>query len=136
MRSRFQLLEAHHPSEVSLLLERAECLAAGLSAGKILDAIGRTARLDAVLRARHAALLASTRPEPLQPAPEINRYLDAAKTARYLNVSRSTVARLTKAGALPCIHPSDGSVRYDRQDLDSFMNARKRGVSTSVLLPP
>jgi excisionase family DNA binding protein len=96
----------------------------GLSAEDLLNAIGCTVRLDVVLRSRYAALTTSPRPAA-QSEPESPRYLDTDEAARYLNVSRSTVVRLTQAGNLRCTRPSAGVVRYDRQDLDSFMNARK-----------
>jgi excisionase family DNA binding protein len=135
MRSRLHVVSGRR-SDPCRFLEQAETsLTVELSADETLDAIGRTARLDAVLRARYAALLAPTPSEPTEADSETVRYLDAAQTASYLGISRSTVVRLTKAGTLPCIRPTDGSVRYDRQDLDSFMTARK-GVRTSVLLPP
>lgn len=136
MRSRFHVLSGQHPSDLSRILDRAESLASELPAGKILDAIGRTARLDAVLRARYSALLAPTPPVQAQSDPEAARYLDAVRTAAYLGVSKSTVVRLTKAGAIPCIRPSPptegalpakGAVRYDRQALDAFMEGRKKG---------
>lgn len=125
MRSRLHAVTGQHPSELSTLLDRAEALAGELPRGKVLDAIARTARLDALLRARYSTLLASSRPETVQPDPEVSRYLDTPKTARYLGVSRSTVVRLTKAGTLPCTRPSDAVVRYDRQDLDGYMERRK-----------
>lgn len=127
MRSRFRVVSGHDPSEFSRLLDRAESMAAELPAAKILDAIGHTARLDAVLRARYFALLAPSPPVQTQPDPgEGARYLDTARTARYLGVSRSTVVRLTRAGTLPSIHASLGTVRYDRQDLDALMARGKR----------
>jgi excisionase family DNA binding protein len=124
MRSRFQALSGHPPTEFGRLLDRAESLASELPAGKILDAIGRTARLDAVLRARLSAVR-TPGAAPAQPDPEAGRYMNVADAARYLAVSRSTILRLTKVKILPCSRPSEGVVRYDRCALDAFMTARK-----------
>jgi len=108
------------------LIEQVEGAAGELSAGELLEAIGKTARLDAVLRTRYAALVAPL-PAPAL-TPEAARYLTAAAAADYLGVSKSTVGRLSKAGTLPCSRPSPGTVRFDRQDLDAFAASVKGGV--------
>src|SRR5437773_1979455 len=82
------------------LFELGEAMAGELSAGEALDALGRAARLEAVLHARYATLAVSPAAPPPAPLSDTPRYLDAAAASAYLGVSKSTVLRLAKAGAL------------------------------------
>lgn len=121
MRSSLKTVSAATLDRLAALFEQAEALAGELSAAEGLDAIGRAARLEAVLRARYAALTAPSTPLP-QALPELPRYLDAAAAADYLGVSKSTVLRLAKAGLLRALRPSENIVRFDCQNLDRFMD--------------
>lgn len=119
MRSRSAAVSRARTDRLADLMAELEGLADGLTGAEVLDAIGRTGRLDAILRTRFLTLAA---PSPLTAtAPDSPRYLDAAQAAGYLGVSRSTVLRLAKAGTLPCCRPSEGVVRFDRAELDRFM---------------
>jgi excisionase family DNA binding protein len=123
MRSRLAAVSRGRTDRLADLIAEVEGMAEGLSVAEVLDVIGRTGRLDAILRARYSAL--ATAPPLTAADPDSPRYLDAAQAAGYLGVSRSTVLRLEKAGALPCCRPSEGVVRFDRADLDSFMRGTK-----------
>ncbi len=126
MRSRPTAVPPGRADGLLALLEQAEASADALTSGELLEAIGRTARLEAVLRARYAALAASASTSPAAaPLPEAPRYLDAATAAGYLGVSKSTVLRLAKAGVLPVRRPSEGIIRFGREDLDTYMGTRR-----------
>jgi excisionase family DNA binding protein len=121
MRSRLSAVPPGRAAHFLALFEQLEAGAGELSAGEVLEAVGRSARLEAMLRARYAALAASAAvPLPTPPA-EANRYLGAAAAATYLGISKATVVRLVKAGTLPVCRPSEGTVRFDRADLDAHM---------------
>jgi excisionase family DNA binding protein len=122
MRSSLRGLSRERGTGISTLLEELELRVHELSEQDLLEAIGRTARVDAILRARYTLLM----PAPPSPPPTIPRYLDAAEAAEYLGVSRSTVVRLAISGKLVCCRPSKGTVRFDRRDLDAYME-RARG---------
>lgn len=117
---------ATRTDRLAALFQDLEVVAADLTAGKLLDAIGRTARLDAVLRARYAALEASVPAPAPAPLPDEPRYLDAVAAGAYLGVSRSTVLRLVAAKKLIQVQASAGVVRFDKVDLDSFMARSRR----------
>ena len=126
----------HHPELPRSRLERAEALAEGLSAGDLLGAISRTARLDAVLRTRYGALEGrSAAPPPIVP-PDGPRYLDATQAGQYLGVSKSTVVRLASAGKLRALRPSQGVVRFDRRELDAYMARHPVGAGIRPREPP
>jgi excisionase family DNA binding protein len=123
MRSRLTAVPAGRAGQLMALFEQLEAGAGALSSGEVLDAIGRAGRLEALLRARYATLAA---PAPaLMAAQDGARYLDAAAAADYIGVSKSTVFRLARAGRLPLRRPSEGTVRFDRQDLDAYMSSEK-----------
>src|SRR5262245_44078800 len=112
MRSLSVVREASRPT-VRALLEEAATLAssAELSADDALEAPGHAARVEALLRARHAALAAV--PAASGPAAVVldgPGYLDAQEAANHLGVSRSTVLRLSRAGKLATCRPSPGAV--------------------------
>jgi len=96
------------------LLEQAEIVAGAVPLEDLLEAVARTARLDVVLRARYGASQISAAAPPSAPAPSRPRYLDISATAEYMDVSKSTVLRLVKAGKLSVLRPSKGVVRFDR----------------------
>jgi excisionase family DNA binding protein len=102
--------------QVDALFEHLEQLAPTLTADAALGAIARTARVDAVLRARHAALAA-----PPAASASLPRYLGAKDAAAFLVVSRSTLLRLVKGGKVRESRPSKGVVRFDREELERFM---------------
>lgn len=118
MRSHFRRLSTGGMARISTLLEEIELSVSDLAEQDLLDAIGRTARVSAILRARYAVLS----PGPPPPASNTPRYLDAAGAAEYLGLSRSTVVRLASSGKLMCCRPSQGTVRFDRIDLDAYMD--------------
>jgi excisionase family DNA binding protein len=113
------------PGRLDDIFTRLEAVAGSLSAEELLDAIGRTARVDAVLRARHGALEAATTAAPSAPPADAPRYLDAVAAASYLGVSKSTVVRLAKGGSLHPLRPSEGVVRFDRVELDAYISGKK-----------
>ena len=102
---------------VAGLFAELAAIAPALTAAEALEAIGRTAQLDALLRSRLAALHSA----PPAASADARRYLDTAAAADYLGVSRSTVIRLRRSGALPGSRPSEGVIRFDREALDRFM---------------
>ena len=58
------------------------------------------------------------------------RLMTVGEASRYLSISRRTLWQLTNVGEVPRITFGSGSrpsVRYDRQDLDRWVEARKRG---------
>ena len=58
------------------------------------------------------------------------RLMTVGEASRYLSISRRTLWQLTNVGEVPRITFGTGSrpsVRYDRQDLDRWVEARKRG---------
>jgi len=64
---------------------------------------------------------------PEQPAP---RLLRAKEAAAYLNVSTRTLWSLSNMGKIPTIRFGTGgrhSVRYDRRDLDEWIEANRAG---------
>jgi excisionase family DNA binding protein len=130
MRSGLSGLLGRGERHLLTLLAEAERSAADVAEDEVLVAIGRTAQLETILRARYSALVAS--PAHIPAAPDAPRYLDADGAATYLGISRSTVVRLAQAGTLPSARPSPGTVRFDRQDLDAYM-ARSRGTRPSGL---
>ncbi len=123
MRSSLRTVSAARTDRLTALFAEAEAVVGDLSAaGELLEAIARTARLDALLRARYGALESSAMAPPATAPPKSPpRYLDASGAADYLGISRSTVQRLAKAGALRSLRPSEGIVRFDRADLDAYM---------------
>lgn len=120
LRNRLTAVPAGRFERLSAAFEQAEAAATDerLSPGEVLEAIARTGRLEAVLRARYLAVSTPHTPAPISDAP---RYLGAAQAASYLGVSRSTVWRLAKAGELSCRRPSEGTARFDREELDAYM---------------
>jgi excisionase family DNA binding protein len=122
MRSRLRAVSASRSEGLGNLFEALEAAAPELPSNGLLEAIALTGRLDAVLRARYAALSA---PPAALPAAEGPRYLNTDQVAAYFGVSPSTVRRLCEKGLLPCSRLSEGVVRFDRQDLDAFAASRK-----------
>lgn len=132
MRSRLAAVPAGRTERLLTLLEQVEAMAGDLSAGELLDVIGRTSRLDTVLRTRYATLTAPSGTVEIPTSQDARRFLDVAGAADYLSVSKSTILRLAKAGTLRSCRPAgtvrEGRgrlVRFDRQDLDAYMNSRK-----------
>ncbi len=62
--------------------------------------------------------------KPAEAAPD--RLLTADEVAALLSVSRRRVMDLMRTGALPSIRVSDRVVRFERQDVDAFLERRKR----------
>jgi hypothetical protein len=59
------------------------------------------------------------------------RYLDTKESARHVGLSTATLERLRVKGGGPLfISPVPGRVLYDVQDLDAWMQSRRR-ASTS-----
>lgn len=52
------------------------------------------------------------------------RYLDYAAASRYVGLSRYTLSRKVRAGELRMIKVGSAS-RFDREDLDRFMQERR-----------
>jgi excisionase family DNA binding protein len=106
-------------------LEEVEAEASGLSSAEALELLGRSSRLDAALRGRYLALTvqvqAAASASSGEPATNGPRYLDPAEASAFLGVSKSTILRLEKAGRLTSCRPSDGVVRFDREELEEFM---------------
>jgi DNA binding domain, excisionase family len=129
MRSSLTAVPAGRTDRLLTLLEQVEAVAGDLSADVLLDVIGRTARLETVLRSRYAVLMGPAHETPMPSSGP--RYLDVAAAADYLSVSKSTVLRLAKTGTLHSCRPK-GTVRegvrllrFDRQDLDDYMKERR-----------
>jgi excisionase family DNA binding protein len=120
MRSRLRSVPQGRVDRVAGLLAELAAIAPTLTVAEALDAIGRTAQLDAVLRSRLATLAAAPPPAPA----DARRYLDTADAADYLGVSRSTVIRLQRSGAIETCRPVESIVRFDRDALDRFMAGR------------
>jgi len=55
--------------------------------------------------------------------------LTIGEAARFLGVSLSTVRRWSDAGVLPSYRTPGGQRRYNRDQLDSFLNGLRRGAS-------
>jgi excisionase family DNA binding protein len=55
--------------------------------------------------------------------------LTISEAARLLGVSLSTVRRWSDAGVLPSYRTPGGQRRYNRDQLDSFLNGLRRGSS-------
>jgi excisionase family DNA binding protein len=119
MRSGVSAFPASRSKGLAGVLSDVETAAACISSSsEALDCIARAVRVQEVLRLRLAALSGQGASSP---ASEVPRYLDAAAAAAYLGVSRSTLRRLILAKKVPAIHPSEGVVRFDREQLDRFM---------------
>jgi len=61
---------------------------------------------------------------PLAAAPLL---LTAKDTARALAVCPKTLWQLTRSGRLPVVHVTDRAVRYDRRDIEHFIESSKVG---------
>jgi excisionase family DNA binding protein len=55
--------------------------------------------------------------------------LTISEAARFLGVSLSTVRRWSDAGVLPSYRTPGGQRRYNREQLESFLNGLRRGAS-------
>ena len=55
--------------------------------------------------------------------------LTISEAARFLGVSLSTVRRWSDAGVLPSYRTPGGQRRYNRDQLESFLNGLRRGAS-------
>jgi excisionase family DNA binding protein len=55
--------------------------------------------------------------------------LTISEAARHLGVSLSTVRRWSDAGVLPSYRTPGGQRRYNREQLESFLNGLRRGAS-------
>jgi excisionase family DNA binding protein len=128
MRSRLTEVPRGRTDRLAELMAEIEGMAAGLTGPEVLDLIGRTGRLAAILQAHYAVLSAA--PSPTAAGSDSPPYFDAAQAASYLGVSRSTVLRLEKAGKLPSCRPSEGTVRFDRRLLVDYMD-RSTALSKS-----
>lgn len=65
-------------------------------------------------------------------APQTNQLLVTAKdAARMLSIGERTLARLTAAGEMPCVHIGK-SLRYDVADLREFIARRKNKEPASA----
>lgn len=131
------LVPVDRPGRILALLDEVASAAAELSAGEALAAVERAARVEAILRGRYVALAAaavaphgpSDPQEPCSP-----RFLDAGAAAAYIGVSKSTLLRRAKAGKIPIRRPSPGTVRFDREDLDAYMNNWQSGGQAPTLM--
>lgn len=99
------------------LFDELEQMASQLSSADAKDSIGRAASLGAVLSARFMAAAAPQKADE----GDGRRYLAAKDAARFTGLSRATLNRLEKAGTLHPSRPVDGSVRYDRRELEAMM---------------
>jgi excisionase family DNA binding protein len=52
--------------------------------------------------------------------------LDSAQAAHYLRLARQTLAKLRCTGGSPLFYKVGRQVLYDRADLDTWLDARKR----------
>ena len=57
---------------------------------------------------------------------EVGELIEIDEAAKILAVSKETVARLTKAGDIPCVKVGDRLVRYDSEAIRDFI--RRGGV--------
>jgi excisionase family DNA binding protein len=60
-----------------------------------------------------------------------SRWLSVDEAARHLGVSRATVFKLAAEGRLNVSRPTPGTTRFDRNELDAYMQGaarRRRGV--------
>jgi excisionase family DNA binding protein len=69
--------------------------------------------LRALVREAVREEMASTRVEPVE-------WIDASETAKLLGVHPRTVAKLAKAGKLPCTHVGT-LLRFNRAEIDRHM---------------
>jgi excisionase family DNA binding protein len=74
---------------------------------------------------RNGADLAQRSVSPRPAEPIAARLLTARQAALYLGVSHWTVRSLSWAGELPSVRLGKRQLRWDRQDLDRFIDQRK-----------
>jgi excisionase family DNA binding protein len=67
--------------------------------------------------------------EQHQPTHQSALGLTISEAARFLGVSLSTVRRWSDAGVLPSYRTPGGQRRYNREQLESFLNGLRRGAS-------
>jgi excisionase family DNA binding protein len=104
---------------IGALFEQLERETTAATAEELNASIGRAASLSAVFHARYMAAVSQT-----AAAPSLPRYLDPKAAAAFLGISRSTLLRLARAETLRSIHPTEGTVRFDRLELEAFMECR------------
>jgi excisionase family DNA binding protein len=83
-----------------------------------------TPRASSTFEGRGSGKATDPHPDP------IKRLLTVAEASRYLGISPRTLWQQTNIKEIPRITFGSGSrpsVRYDRQDLDRWVEARKRG---------
>jgi len=56
------------------------------------------------------------------------RLLTGAEAARILRIPTGRLSRLTRAGRVPHVELPDRELRYDRDDLDKWIDENKRGT--------
>lgn len=105
---------------LAALFEVIEQESADATAEDLKVSIGLAASLGAVFQARYVAAVSSA---PASSA-LLSRYLDPKAAAAFLGISRSTLLRLVKVKALCPSHPTEGTVRFDREALERFMAER------------
>ncbi len=109
------------PARALALLDELAALAPTLEREECLEAIGLTARLGAVLGARHLALAAA---EGDRPAGEA-RLLDANAVAARLCLPVRTVYRLAREKRLASVRAGVGTVRFAPDDVERFIKSRR-----------
>lgn len=117
MRSYSQPDLRSHEQVMGDLFDELERASEKATPAELKASIGRTATLGAVLQAR---FLATASPTP-GAGDVLPRFLAPKDAAVFLGISRSTLLRLVDSGKLRPSHPTEGSVRFDRRELEELM---------------